>query len=55
MSREGDYGAVVLAVAHNDFFEISTINWKNLINKNGILFDLKGIIPRVRSNKNLNI
>ncbi len=40
------YSAVVLAVAHREFLEISCDSWKNLIINEGLFFDVKGIIPR---------
>ena len=40
------YTAVILAVAHDDFLEISIQQWKTLIQDNGIFLDLKGIVPR---------
>ena len=39
------FDAVILAVAHDQFINLKD-DWKNLLNKDGIFFDLKGIIPR---------
>ena len=40
------YSAVLVAVGHKEFFEIEKNQWESLICKNGILYDLKNIIPR---------
>lgn len=41
---EGEkYDAVILAVAHNDF---ATVDFKSLINEDGVIYDVKGILPR---------
>ena len=40
------FDAVILAVAHDQFMKLETDDWNNLLNKDGIFFDLKGIIPR---------
>lgn len=37
------YDAVILSVAHADF---STIDYKSLINEEGVIYDVKGILPR---------
>lgn len=37
------YDAIILGVAHNEFLELK-IN--NLINKGGVIYDVKGILPR---------
>jgi len=33
-------------VAHKQFYDIKIDEWKSLVDENGILFDLKGLIPR---------
>lgn len=38
-----NYGAVILAVAHNEFVEIDFQSFKN---KGAIIYDVKGILPR---------
>jgi UDP-N-acetyl-D-galactosamine dehydrogenase len=43
---EGKYGAVVAAVAHQQFVAIKPDQWHQLLIANGVLLDLKGIIPR---------
>lgn len=41
---EGEkYDAVILAVAHNDF---ASVDFKSLINEDGVIYDVKGILPR---------
>lgn len=40
------FSAVVLAVAHDQFAAITTEQWGQLINPNGVLLDLKGLMPR---------
>ena len=39
------YDAVMLSVAHDSFAEINAEDYKKLLKKNGILFDLKNILP----------
>ena len=40
------YEAIVCAVAHKQFIKIDTYQWKEILNDNGFIYDLKGIIPR---------
>ncbi len=40
------YNAVISSVAHKQFLSMSLNEWKDLIKENGILYDLKGLIPR---------
>tara|TARA_X000000950_G_scaffold41957_1_gene46116 strand:+ start:3155 stop:4546 length:1392 start_codon:yes stop_codon:yes gene_type:complete len=40
------YTAVISSVSHKQFLSMSLNEWKNLLKENGILYDLKGIIPR---------
>ena len=40
------YEAVIAAVAHTKFVGISEANWLRLLNTEGVLVDLKGIMPR---------
>ena len=40
------YSVVIISVAHKQFLSMSLKEWKNLIKENGILYDLKGLIPR---------
>lgn len=37
------FDAVILAVAHNEF---STVDFSSLVNENGVIYDVKGILPR---------
>ncbi len=41
-----EYDAVLLTVAHKLFCDFESDTWKSLLKEKGILFDLKGIIPR---------
>jgi len=43
---KGSYGAVVAAVAHGQFLKINSQHWRNFFKDNGVLLDLKRIIPR---------
>ena len=40
------YDVILCAVAHKQFKSITKKEWSNLLKDNGIIFDLKGIIPR---------
>ena len=40
------YDVILCAVAHKQFKSIQQKEWSNLLRDNGIIFDLKGIIPR---------
>ena len=40
------YDAVVCTVAHKLFIQLEKSTWRNLINEKGVIFDLKGIVPR---------
>ena len=37
------YDAIILAVAHKQFIDL---NVKNLLNPNGVIYDVKGVLPR---------
>ena len=44
---DGDtYPAVIAAVAHRQFTALTSEQWKELLDPNGLLLDLKGILPR---------
>ena len=43
---EGQYAAAVVAVAHRQFLGWSPERWKELLLPEGVLMDLKGVIPR---------
>ena len=40
------FSAVICLVKHNEFMKLTYKEWQNLIEKEGIYFDLKGIIPK---------
>ena len=40
------FDAIIISVAHKEFRSITNSQWLEFINQRGILFDLKGIIPR---------
>jgi len=44
---DGDtYPAVIAAVAHRQFTALTSEEWQQLLEPNGLLLDLKGILPR---------
>ena len=40
------FAAILVAVGHNQFKQLNSVDWRSWIQPNGIFFDLKGIIPR---------
>jgi UDP-N-acetyl-D-galactosamine dehydrogenase len=44
--KNTQYGAVIAAVAHRQYFGLSHDFWSQLIYHDGVLVDLKGIMPR---------
>ena len=40
------FGAIVAAVAHQEFVAINSDRWRQLLSANGVIFDLKGFVPR---------
>ena len=44
--KDKKYSAIISTVAHKQFVEMSLMEWRSLIKDNGVLFDLKGLIPR---------
>ena len=46
LPTQGPYGAVVAAVAHQQFVELMADQWRQLITSSGVLLDLKGMVPR---------
>jgi UDP-N-acetyl-D-galactosamine dehydrogenase len=38
------YHAIILAVAHNEF--LIHRNWRDLLFENGVLYDVKSVLPR---------
>ncbi len=43
---EHKFNAAIIAVAHNQFKSFTKKQWNSLTENNGIIFDLKGIVPR---------
>ena len=43
---EIDFEAIIVAVSHDEYKLINNKKWKSLIKTNGVIFDLKGILPR---------
>ncbi|MCU7906315.1 MAG: Vi polysaccharide biosynthesis UDP-N-acetylglucosamine C-6 dehydrogenase TviB [Candidatus Thiodiazotropha sp. (ex Epidulcina cf. delphinae)] len=43
--RDGEYDAVILAVAHRQFKEMGAEKIRALCKKNGVLFDVKNLLP----------
>lgn len=41
----GYYDAILLAVSHTEFIEMDKKELRALLNKNGVLFDIKGMLP----------
>lgn len=41
----GQYDAVVIAVPHREYMQMSTTQFRALLKDKGVLFDLKGILP----------
>ncbi len=41
-----DFEAIIVAVSHDEYKLISNKKWNSLIKTNGVIFDLKGILPR---------
>ena len=40
------FTAVLSAVAHKQFCELKAHDWEKIIIPNGVIMDLKGIVPR---------
>ena len=40
------WSAVVIAVAHQEFKQFTAEQWQHLLAPNGVLVDLKGLVPR---------
>ena len=45
-SKRIKYDAIVCTVAHNEFIKKNKSDWESIINKKGLILDLKGIVPR---------
>ena len=46
IEKSKKYSAVICAVAHDYFRNMKVPEWSSLLKQDGILFDLKGLIPR---------
>ena len=46
IDKNEKYSAVICAVAHDHFRNMKVLEWSSLLKTDGILFDLKGLIPR---------
>ena len=46
LSHKYFYDVVLLAVAHDLFCDKDEKYWKSIVKEDGLIFDLKGIIPR---------
>ena len=40
------YGAIVVAVSHSKYIDLDINRWRSLLRPNGVILDLKGIVPR---------
>jgi len=43
---EGNYDAVIAAVAHCEFAQLLPEQWRQIVTPTGIILDLKGTVPR---------
>lgn len=43
--KYGDYDAVLLAVPHREYAALSSVELRRYLKDNGVLFDLKGVLP----------
>ena len=46
LNKTKKYSAIIVAVQHNEFKNIPSQEWLNLVNDKYIIYDLKGIVPR---------
>jgi UDP-N-acetyl-D-galactosamine dehydrogenase len=44
--EEGEFPGVIVAVSHREFQALSVEDWRRLVEPQGVLLDLKGIVPR---------
>ena len=44
--KVNNYNSIIIAVAHNQFFQMGSINIRKLLKKNGIIYDLKGVLAQ---------
>ena len=47
--KVNNYNSIIIAVAHNQFFQMGSINIRKLLKKNGIIYDLKGVLAQNES------
>ncbi len=43
--KTDNYDAILLAVSHKEFIQMGETGLRKLLNKNGIIFDIKGMLP----------
>ena len=41
------YDSVIVTVAHDDYKNMSLSDWNNVVSSNGIIYDIKGVVPRI--------
>ena len=46
MPTQDNFGAVIAAVAHHQFAQLTEEQWRQLLLPDGVMLDLKGIVPR---------
>ena len=46
INKNQKFDCLILSVAHKEYLNLESQYWNSLINKNGIIFDLKGIVPK---------
>ena len=46
MPKDKKYHAIIAAVSHSAFLKVTSQQWINLLEPNGVIFDLKDFIPR---------
>ena len=46
LSTKEQYKAVLVAQKHDFYLNLGDSDWKNLLDKKGFIFDIKGIVPR---------
>ncbi|MEX0606007.1 MAG: Vi polysaccharide biosynthesis UDP-N-acetylglucosamine C-6 dehydrogenase TviB [Marinobacter sp.] len=44
--ESGEYEAVIIAVPHREYAEMTPVEFRDFLKPNGVLFDLKGVLPR---------
>ena len=41
-----NYTVVLVAQKHNFYLHMKVHNWENVLDENGFIFDMKGIVPK---------